>query len=206
MRTPALISGLLPLAALVLGLHAAELDTGLIYNPGPLKPLDSRLKVRVGQKAPEFTLPAVSGKQVSLKQYASKKNVILSFVPAAFTPVCSAQWPGYNLALDLFAEHDAVLIGITTDGVPTLHAWTRLMGGLDFDVLSDFWPHGEVASKYGVLRSDGTTERALFVIDKQGVLRWLDVHDINQRPPLEELMQALESLTPAGTPADKSGP
>lgn len=187
-------TSLVLLTTLALSLGAADVDPGLIYNPGKLKPLDSQVAVKVGQKAPTFTLPAVSGKQVSLKQYAGKKNVILSFVPAAFTPVCSAQWPGYNLALDLFAEHDAVLIGITTDNLPTLHAWTRLMGGLDFDVLSDFWPHGEVASKYGVLRSDGTTERALFIIDKQGVLRWFDVHDINQRPPLEDLMQALESL------------
>ena len=68
------------------------------------------------------------------------------------------------------------------------------MGKLDFEALSDFWPHGKVAKSYGVLRSDGTTERALILIDKQGVIRWIDVHDINVRPPLEELAAALEAL------------
>jgi peroxiredoxin (alkyl hydroperoxide reductase subunit C) len=63
-----------------------------------------------------------------------------------------------------------------------------------FPVLSDFYPHGEVASKYGVLRSKGVSERALFIIDKNGVIRFLDVHDINQRPPLDELATALEKL------------
>jgi len=194
MRFQVRFGPLLATVGLMIGTQAADLDTRLIYNPGRLKPVDSRLKVRVGQKAPGFNLPTVGGREVSLHQYAGKKNVILSFVPAAFTPVCSAQWPGYNLALDLFAEHDAVLIGITTDSIPTLNAWTRLMGGLDFAVGSDFWPHGQVAWAYGVLRGDGTPERALFVIDKNGVIRWIDVHDINQRPPLEDLMAALETL------------
>lgn len=172
----------------------AELDPDLIYQPGPLKPIDSRLRVRVGQPAPDFQLPSIDGQQIRLSDYRGRKNVVLSFVPAAFTPVCSAQWPGYNLAWDLFEERDAILLGITTDNLPTLHAWTRLMGGVRFPVLSDFWPHGAVADRYGVLRSDGTAERALFVIDKRGIIRWIDVHDINRRPPLDELIQALDRL------------
>lgn len=168
--------------------------SSLIHSPGKLKPIDSRLAVRVGDPAPGFTLPSVSGREISLSDYRSRKNVILSFVPSAFTPVCSAQWPGYNLASEIFKAHDAVMLGITTDNIPTLHAWTGLMGELDFEVLSDFWPHGRVAKSYGVLRSDGTTERALILIDKQGVIRWIDVHDINKRPPLEELSNALGNL------------
>ena len=66
-----------------------------------------------------------------------------------------------------------------------------------FPVLSDFFPHGEVAKKYGVLRSEGFTERALFVIDKKGVIRFIDVHDINERPPLMELRKELEELRDA---------
>ena len=165
-----------------------------IYDPGKLKPRDSVLKVRVGQMAPDFTLPAVGGGKVTLSQYRGKKNVVLSFVPAAWTPVCSDQWPGYNIAQDLFAERDAVVLGITVDNVPTLFAWTHQMGELWFPVLSDFYPHGAAAKKYGVLRSDRTTEQALFVIDKKGVLRYIDVHDINKRPPLEELIRALDKL------------
>jgi peroxiredoxin len=167
---------------------------GNIYQVGTLKPIDSVLKVKVGQPAPDFTLPAISGEKVSLSQFRGKKNVVLSFVPAAWTPVCSDQWPGYNIAKDIFNQNDAILLGITVDNIPTLFAWTNQMGQLWFPVLSDFWPHGGVAKKYGVLRSNGVSERALFVIDKKGVIRYIDVHDINKRPPLEDLAAALEKL------------
>ncbi len=165
-----------------------------IYKVGILKPIDSVLKVKVGDWAPQFTLPAVSGEKISLKQYQGKKNVVLSLVPAAWTPVCSDQWPGYNIVKDIFDQNDAILLGITVDNIPTLFAWTNQMGKLWFPVLSDFWPHGTVAKKYGVLRSNGTSERALFIIDKKGIIRYIDVHDINKRPPLEDLVNALEKI------------
>jgi len=165
-----------------------------IYNPGILKPTDSVLRVTVGDRAPDFTLKAVTGEEVSLKQYRGKKNVVISFVPAAWTPVCSDQWPGYNIVKDIFDQHDAVLLGITVDNIPTLFAWTNQMGNLWFPVLSDFWPHGKVAAMYGVIRSDGISERALFVIDKKGIIRYIDIHDINKRPSLEDLVKELEKL------------
>jgi peroxiredoxin (alkyl hydroperoxide reductase subunit C) len=165
-----------------------------IFPVGQLKPTDSKLKVQVGGKAPDFTLPSVGGEKVSLRQFQGKKNVVLSFVPAAWTPVCSDQWPGYNITQGLFEEHDAILLGITVDNIPTLYSWTNQMGLLWFPVLSDFFPHGAVAARFGVLRTDGTSERALFVIDKKGIIRYIDVHDINQRPPLEALMGELGKL------------
>jgi len=166
-----------------------------IYPVGAQKAVDSRLKVGVGQEAPDFSLPSLKGGQITLSQYRGKKNVILSFVPAAWTPVCSDQWPGYNIARSAIERHDAVLLGITVDNLPTLYAWTKEMGDLWFPVLSDFWPHGSIAQRYGVLRSDGVSERALFVIDKQGIIRYIDVHDINKRPDLDELISALESVS-----------
>ena len=165
-----------------------------IYNPGSLKPVDSALKVKAGGKAPDFRLKAVTGETVSLGRFRGKKNVVISFVPAAWTPVCSDQWPGYNIVREMFEANDAILLGITVDNIPTLFSWTNQMGKLWFPVLSDFWPHGAAAKKYGVLRSDGMAERALFVIDKQGIIRYIDVHDINQRPSLEVLMGELEKL------------
>lgn len=165
-----------------------------IYNPGELKPVDSVLKVKVGENAPDFTLKAVSGKVISLKDYYGKKNVVISFVPAAWTPVCSDQWPGYNIVKDIFDMNDSILLGITVDNIPTLYSWTNQMGKLWFEVLSDFWPHGAVADKFGVLRSDGVSERALFIIDKKGTIRYIDVHNINRRPPLEALVQELQKL------------
>ena len=186
--------GLLLMSALAFG-QSAELK-GNIYDPGNLKPRDSELKVKAGQPAPDFTLPAVSGRKISLSQYRGKKNVVLSFVPAAFTPVCSDQWPGYNIVKDMFDETDAILLGITVDNIPTLYAWTRQMGDLWFEVLSDFWPHGAVAEKYGVLRSDGLSERALIFIDKEGIISAILVMDINRRPDLVACATELKKLKP----------
>jgi peroxiredoxin (alkyl hydroperoxide reductase subunit C) len=178
------------------GQSAAYKDN--IYPVGKLKPRDSVPKLNVGERAPDFTLPAVRGGEISLKQFRGKKNVVISFVPAAWTPVCSDQWPGYNIAKNYFDQNDAILMGITVDNIPTLYAWTNQMcmggGTLWFPVLSDFYPHGAVADKYGVLRSDGVSERALFVIDKKGIIRYIDVHDINTRPRLEVLVGELEKL------------
>jgi peroxiredoxin (alkyl hydroperoxide reductase subunit C) len=172
----------------------SEMFKDYIYQPGNLKPIDSKPKLKVGNKAPDFTLPSIAGEKVSLSQYRGKNNVVISFVPAAWTPVCSDQWPGYNLVKDIFDQHDAILLGITVDNIPTLYAWTRPMGDVWFPVLSDFWPHGKVAQKYGVLRSNGVSERALFVIDKKGIVSYIDVHDINKRPPLEDLVRELGKL------------
>lgn len=190
-----LIAGILSVFVSVpIAFAISDAYKGNIYQLGTLKPIDSVLKVKKGVQAPNFSLPSVSGEKVSLSQFRGKKNVVLSFVPAAWTPVCSDQWPGYNIAKDIFEQNDAILLGITVDNVPTLYAWTNQMGKLWFPVLSDFWPHGAVAKKYGVLRSSGISERALFVIDKKGIIRYIDVHDINKRPPLEDLAAALEKL------------
>ena len=188
-----IILGSLLLGGSAFGVSSAFMD--YIYHPGQLKAFDSQLKVKAGEPAPDFTLPSILGKKISLSDYRGQKNVVISFVPAAWTPVCSDQWPGYNIARDLFDESDAVLLGITVDNIPTLYAWAKQMGDtLWFPVLSDFWPHGAVADRYGVLRSDGVSERALFVIDKQGIIRSIYIVDINVRPDLEFCATELRKL------------
>ena len=172
---------------------AAQAGHEHFYDAGRLKPVDSQLKVKVGDPAPDFDLPSVHGDRVRLSDFRGS-IVVLSFVPAAWTAVCSDQWPGYNLALDLFKARGAKLIGISVDNMPSQHAWVDEMGGLDFPVLSDFWPHGATAARYGVLRGDGMAERALFIIDGQGIIRSIEVHDINSRPDLGKLMRALDEV------------
>lgn len=195
MKTSRLLALACTLCLLALAAAAsADALKDLIFDPGALPPTDSVLKVAVGDAAPDFTLPSIEGKPVGLSAFKGRKNVVLSFIPAAFTPVCSSQWPGYRIAKPLFDKLDAVLIGISTDNAPSLHAWVKEMGGLWFPVLSDFWPHGGVSAKYGILRSTGVSERAIFVIDKQGIIRFIDVHDINTRPDLGEIVRALEKL------------
>jgi peroxiredoxin (alkyl hydroperoxide reductase subunit C) len=166
----------------------------MIFDPGPLKPVDSVVTVKIGDPAPHFSLPSLTAGTVSLAQYRGSYNVVISFVPAAWTPVCSDQWPGYNILKEIFAGFDATLLGITVDNLPTLFAWTRQMGDLWFPVLSDFWPHGEVARRFGVLRGDGTAERAVFIVDKAGIIRYISVSDINQRPNLKDMVDALKAI------------
>jgi peroxiredoxin (alkyl hydroperoxide reductase subunit C) len=186
--------GLMMLLFVATAFGASEAFKDNIYNPGQLKPVDSTLKVKIGQTAPDFTLPSVSGEKISLSQYRGNKHVVISFVPAAWTPVCSDQWPGYNIVKEIFDENDAVLLGITVDNIPTLYAWTNQMGDLWFPVLSDFWPHGAVAEKYGVLRSSGVSERALIFIDKKGIIQDIQVSDINVRPDLAQCATTLETM------------
>lgn len=179
-------------------LHAEAVAPKNIYPVGKLKPRDSETMLKVGDKAPDFVLPVVDGGNLSLSQYIGEKNIVISFVPAAWTPVCTFQWPVYDSAKDIFNDNDAILLGITVDNIPTLYAWTKTIANnedrLWFPVLSDFYPHGQVSKKYGVLRSEGFSERALFVIDKKGVIRFIDIHNINERPPLMELREALEAI------------
>lgn len=189
-----IVGVLIMMVAITSAQSASEAFKGNIYDPGQLKPIDSTLKVKVGELAPDFTLPAVSGETITLSQYRGKKNVVLSFVPAAWTPVCSDQWPGYNIVKEMFDKNEAVLLGITVDNIPTLYAWTKQMGHLWFPVLSDFWPHGAVAQKYGVLRSSGVTERALIFIDKKGIIQDIQVSDINVRPDLAQCATTLEKM------------
>jgi alkyl hydroperoxide reductase subunit AhpC len=183
---------------LIGAVHAEISPQENTYPVGKLKPRNSETTLKVGDKAPDFTLPAVKGGSMSLGQFMGRKNVVLSFVPAAWTPVCTYQWPVYDMAKEIFDDNDAVLLGITVDNIPTLYAWTRAIAhskeGFWFPVLSDFYPHGQVAKKYGVLRQEGFAERALFVIDKKGIIRFMDIHDINERPPLTQLQKALQLL------------
>ena len=86
-------------------------------------------------------------------------------------------------------------MGISTDNVHSIDGWCAELGGLSYPVLSDFWPHGMVALKYGVLRSEGITERAIFIVDKHGIIRYIDIHDINEEPPLAPVFEVLNKLT-----------
>jgi glutaredoxin len=91
----------------------------------------------------------------------------------------------------------AQVLGLSVDNVPTLVAWAESLGGITYPLLSDFYPHGEVAQKFGVLRDDGRTERAIFVIDKEGIIRYVDVREyIDDQPDNEDLFDVLEQLEP----------
>ncbi len=194
---PVLIASLLALVPVQLRAQES-ISQDHLFDVGILKPVDSSLKVKVGDPAPDFALPTIGGDTITLAQFRGRKNVVLSFVPAAWTPVCSGQWPGYNIVQDLFEQTQTQLIGLSVDNVPTLHAWVQEMGGLWFPVASDFYPHGRLAESLGILRTNGEAERSLFLIDTKGVIRYIDVHDINSRPDLGPLIKAMQELEQGG--------
>ena len=103
--------------------------------------------------------------------------------------------PAYEADLDRFREYDAQVLGISVDSVPCNTAWAKSLGGLSYDLLSDFHPKGEVAKAYGAYRADGgISERALFIVDKEGKLAYVDIHDIADQPDNEELFEVLRKL------------
>ncbi len=102
--------------------------------------------------------------------------------------------PAYNADLAKFEGYDAQVVGISIDSVHTNNAWAKSLGGLDYPLVSDFYPHGAVAEKYGVLREQGMAERAIFIIDKEGKVAYIDVHDISLQPDNEDLFETLRQM------------
>jgi peroxiredoxin len=146
-----------------------------------------------GVAAPGFTLHATPDQAVSLAEFQGRP-VILAFYPADWSPVCGDQMALYNEVLDEFRRFDAELLGISVDGV-----WCHLAfakdRGLHFPLLADFEPKGDVARRYGVYRSgDGTSERAIFVLDRDGVIRWTHVSPVGINPGADGIIRALEGL------------
>jgi peroxiredoxin len=158
--------------------------------------------LKVGDEVPDFELPAVTGNiksQFKLSDYRGKKNVVLAFYPADWTPVCASQLPALNTDLERFGAYDAQLVGISVDSIPSHTAWQKKeIGVLGFPLASDFYPHGKVATKFGVLREGdpipGINERAIFVIDKSGKLAFSKVYPIGQVPSNDEVFEVLRKL------------
>ncbi len=102
--------------------------------------------------------------------------------------------PSYEEDLSEFERRNAQVLGISVDSPFANDAWAKSLGGISYPLLSDNWPYGYVSTLYGVMRGSGTSERAIFVVDKQGTIRYIDVHDIGEQPPTDKIMQALDKL------------
>lgn len=149
--------------------------------------------LRPGAPAPDFNLHVTPDQQVSLSDLAGKP-VILAFYPADWSPVCGDQMALYNEILPEFQRLGAQMVGISVDGV-WCHSAFSADRHLHFPLLADFEPKGEVARRYGVYREqDGVTERALFVIDGDGVIRWSHVSPLGINPGADGILTALEAL------------
>ncbi len=146
-----------------------------------------------GTPAPGFTLPSSSGGRISLGDLRGRP-VVLAFYPADWSPVCGDQVVLYNELLSIFEDYDAQLLGISVDGIWCHRAFAEARK-LNFPLLADFEPKGAVAQAYGVYReTDGFSQRALFVIDAEGIIRWSYVSPIDVNPGADGILAALEAL------------
>jgi peroxiredoxin len=148
----------------------------------------------VGAIAPDFELRSHTDELIRLSTFRGRKHVVIAFHPLAFTPVCAAQVQTYERERPRLDALDAHVLAISNDASPSKKAWAASLGGVSYDLLSDYHPHGKVAADYGVLREDGLSERAIFLVDKAGVIRWTSLHTIPEQPDFEALVTALRAI------------
>ncbi len=165
----------------------------LPVDPGTAKVDDSPSVATTGSPAPDFALKATPDQTVSLDQLKGKP-IVLVFYPADWSPVCGDQVSLYNEMLSEFHEYDAQVVGISVDG-PWCHMAFAKDRKLRFPLLSDFEPKGDVAKRYGIYDyKTGTCERALFVIDAAGIVRWKYVSPVGINPGAEGILDALDQF------------
>lgn len=151
---------------------------------------DETRTLKVGDPAPDFTLRGTGNITFTLSEQRGK-NVVLVFYPAAFSGVCSQQMPQVQQEKVKLGEGDTVIAGVSVDGMWAQQAWAQQLG-IDFPLLSDFYPHGGVSEKYGVLHQAGVAERAIVGIDKEGKVGYIDVSPaFTQIPDTGACLEAL---------------
>lgn len=147
-----------------------------------------------GSSAPDFELKTALGDIVKLSDFlAQGKYVIMAFYPAAWSPVCGDEMTLFQEFLDEFERLNAKLVGISVDNVWAVQAWAENKG-ITFPLLCDFHPKGVIAEQYGVMRDDGVSERALFIVDPESIIQYSYVSPIAENPGVDRLFEALESL------------
>ncbi|HUB02932.1 MAG TPA: redoxin domain-containing protein [Terriglobales bacterium] len=163
---------------------------GVIQSPLP----------SVGDAAPDFELPAlVAGvrKALRLSDYRPQKKVILAFYPSNWEQASERQLASYQNERTRLLAHDAETVGVSVDSIMNATAWERVIGPLDFPLCSDFWPHGEVAKRYGVLEESGddagSCRRAVFVIDHAGIIVFRKTYDLDFAAPVDDIFAVLET-------------
>lgn len=146
----------------------------------------------ISEESKDFTLSDQDGKEVHLSDLKGKK-VLLSFHPLAWTPVCADQMRSLEKNRSRFERLNTVALGMSVDTVPSKKAWAKELGIKDTRLLSDFWPHGDVAKLYGLFReNNGFSERANVIIDENRKVVFVKVYPIAQLPDIEEIIKLLE--------------
>ena len=150
--------------------------------------------VQVGAEAPDFQLKNQHGEVVRLSDFRGRKHVVLLFYPFAFTGVCTGELCALREDLPTFVNDDVQLLAVSNDSPFALRVFAE-QEGLQYPLLSDFWPHGEVSRRYGVFDEErGCALRGTFIIDKSGVVRWTVVNDLPDARDPEEYRKVLAEL------------
>jgi peroxiredoxin len=153
--------------------------------------------IGVGTQAPDFELSNDKRQKVKLSDYRGRP-VVLLFHPLAFTPVCTNELQTFNerYAGDSgFEAHNAAVFGISVDSTASKAAWAKSLGGLSYDLLSDFYPHGQVSRDYGVFfEPAGFSERAAIVVDREGKVAFAKKYDITEAPDVDEILRAVANV------------
>ncbi|MEV3991011.1 peroxiredoxin [Streptomyces sp. NPDC049837] len=159
-----------------------------------IEAIETATPVQVGTKAPDFELKDNHGRTVSLADFRGEKNVVLLFYPFAFTGVCTGELCALRDELPKFVNDDTQLLAVSNDSIHTLRVFAE-QEGLEYPLLSDFWPHGEVSRAYGVFDEEkGCAVRGTFIIDKEGVVRWTVVNGLPDARDLNDYVAALDTL------------
>jgi mycoredoxin-dependent peroxiredoxin len=152
------------------------------------------MAVEVGQQAPDFELKDQHGTPVRLSGFRGKKNVVLVFYPLAFSGVCTGELTAMRDEFPEAARDDVELLAVSVDSGFALRAWSDAKS-FGFPLLSDFWPHGDVARSYGVFDDNlGIATRGTFVIDTDGVVRWKVVNPVPEARDIADYQKALAAL------------
>ncbi|MFI8964978.1 peroxiredoxin [Streptomyces sp. NPDC053493] len=152
------------------------------------------MAIGIGAEAPDFELKDNHGRAVRLSAFRGERNVVLFFYPFAFTGVCTGELRALRDRVDEFVNDDTQLLAVSNDSMHTLRVFGE-QEDLDFPLLSDFWPHGEVSRAYGVLDEDkGCALRGTFVVDKTGTVRWSVVNALPDARDLDDCAAALARL------------
>lgn len=172
----------------------SSFNQGVIPLTGPGSGVRRNKILPAGGAAPPFSLYVTPNQSLSLREFLGRP-VILAFYPADWSPVCGDQMALYNEALPEFASYGAALVGVSVDSV-WCHAAFAAARNLHFPLASDFEPKGHVARLYRAYRDgDGTCERALFVIDKNGIIAWSYLAPVAVNPGAGGILEALDKLT-----------
>jgi peroxiredoxin len=152
------------------------------------------MTLSIGTAAPDFELSDQNGNKVSLSSFKGKKNVVLLFIPFAFTGTCTGELCAMRDDLSSFQNDNVELLALSCDSMFTQRIWAE-KEGYNFPVLADFWPHGEVATAYGIFDAErGCALRGTFVIDKEGIVRWSVVNGLGDARSNDDYKAALAAL------------